>query len=214
MENIRKWYKENKAQHCIENLEKNGFTAMYFEKIETAKTYIEGIVEKYNDIGFGGSITVLSDLKIQVVAKRLNKNLLNHNSSDLPPEKKFEIRLKQQTCDLFITSANALTMDGKIVNTDGSGNRVSAMIFGPKKVLIIAGINKIVKDVDTGLKRIKEIAAPMNTKRLSLKTPCAVTGECADCNSVDRICRVTTIIEKKPNFTDIEIVIIGENLGF
>jgi L-lactate utilization protein LutB len=214
MENIKKWFYEKTASTSILNLEKNGFKAIYFEKIDTAVSYITEIIAKYDTIGFGGSVTVLYDLKLHDIAKKLNKNILNHNAPDITAEKKHQIRLSQQTCDLFITSTNALTKDGKLVNIDGAGNRVSAMIFGPKKVLVVAGINKIVKDVDKALKRIKEISAPMNTKRLSLKTPCAATGECADCSSSDRICRVTTIIEKKPNYTDIEIVIIGENLGF
>jgi acyl-CoA hydrolase len=159
-------------------------------------------------------MTVLHDLKLDELLKAKGKEILNHNIGSLSPEEKLEIRKRQLTCDLFITSTNALTKDGKLINTDGVGNRVAAMIFGPKKTLVLAGVNKIVKDVNAGLSRIKEIASPMNTKRLNVNTPCAVTGVCSDCNSPQRICRVTTIIEKKPNFSDIEIVIIGENLGY
>jgi L-lactate utilization protein LutB len=214
MESVKKWFNERIASVVIENLEKNGFKAVYFEKSDTAIKYIESIVEDYFTIGFGGSMTVLQDLGIAQLVSDKGKEILNHNLSTLSPEEKLAIRKKQLACDLFITSTNALTKDGKLINIDGVGNRVSAMIFGPKKTLVIAGINKIVKDVNAGISRIKEIASPMNTKRLNVNTPCAVTGECSDCNSPQRICRVTTIIEKKPNFSDIEVVIIGENLGY
>lgn len=214
MEIVKKWFNERVSSLTIENLVKNGFKASYFEKSETAIKYIESIAENYNKIGFGGSMTVLQSLKLDELLKGKGKEILNHNIGSLSAEEKLEIRKKQLTCDLFVTSTNALTKDGKLINTDGVGNRVSAMIFGPKKVLVIAGVNKIVKDVDAGLKRIKEIAAPMNSKRLNMNTPCAVTGVCSDCNSPQRICRVTTIIERKPNFSDIEIIIIGENLGY
>ncbi|MCB4204463.1 lactate utilization protein [Deferribacterales bacterium Es71-Z0220] len=214
MEIVKKWFNERTASLTIENLEKNGFKASYFEKSETALKYIESIAQDFNRIGFGGSMTVLHDLKLDELLKAKGKEILNHNIGSLSPEEKLEIRKRQLTCDLFITSTNALTKDGKLINTDGVGNRVAAMIFGPKKTLVLAGVNKIVKDVNAGLSRIKEIASPMNTKRLNVNTPCAVTGVCSDCNSPQRICRVTTIIEKKPNFSDIEIIIIGENLGY
>lgn len=215
MKAVKKWFWEKSASITIENLSKNGFSGIYFESSTTAVSYIETIMAGgYKNVGFGGSMTILDELKIHELAKQAGLEILNHNNSDLTPEEKLEIRKKQLTSDLFITSANAITKDGKIVNVDGVGNRVAAMIFGPGKIIVVAGINKVVKDLESALKRIKEIAAPMNTKRLNLKTPCAQTGVCSDCNSPQRICRVTTIMEKKPNFSDIEVILIGENLGY
>jgi len=159
-------------------------------------------------------MTVVKDLKLLERNSLKGKQLLYHNNPHLTPEEKNEIRKSQLTCDLFISSSNAITEDGKLVNIDGLGNRINAMLFGPKKSLIIAGINKIVANVDDGIKRIKRIASPMNAKRLGYNTPCAKLGYCTDCNSPDRICRAISIIEKKPNSSDIEIVLIGENLGF
>ncbi|HBA56184.1 MAG TPA: lactate utilization protein C, partial [Syntrophorhabdus aromaticivorans] len=118
--------------------------------------------------------------------------LLDHWKEGLAKEEMNAIRLQQLTCDLFLSSANAITEHGDIVNIDGFGNRVSAMIFGPKKVIIIAGYNKIVPDVPAALDRIKRVAAPMNAKRLNLSLPCAETGHCHDCTSEERICRVTS----------------------
>jgi len=117
------------------------------------------------------------------------------------------------TCDVLITGTNAITTDGKLVNIDAVGNRVAAMIFGPKKVIIVVGRNKIVKDVKEALHRIKNVIAPYHAKTKDFATPCAQTGKCSDCSSNRRICSVTTIMEKKPWRTDITIVLIDEDLG-
>ena len=116
--------------------------------------------------------------------------------------------------DVFLTSSNAVTMDGKLVNKDMIGNRVAAMIFGPKRVFVVVGVNKIVENVKEALERIERVAAPLNAKRLGVKTPCVETGYCTDCDSPDRICRVTTIIERRPSRTDLTVVLVNENLGY
>ncbi|MDY6821279.1 MAG: lactate utilization protein [Deferribacterota bacterium] len=213
MREIKIWFNKKLAERAVESLRKNNFKACYYDDRMGAISYIEDIIKKNDTIGFGGSITVLHDLMILDVVNMYNKKVFNHNDPNLTAEEKHEVRRKELTVDLFITSSNAITLDGKLVNVDGIGNRVAAMIFGPKKVLIIAGINKIVADLDSALKRIKHIT-PMNTKRLNLNTPCAETGYCMECNSKDRICNATTILEKKPSNSDIEIVVIGESLGF
>lgn len=214
MDNIKKWYYEKLGKRVVESLKKNRFCACYFNKVSEAIEYIEKIINKYNVIGFGGSVTVLNELKLHDITERLGKTLLNHNAPGLAFDEKLIIRKKELTSDLFITSTNAITLDGKLVNIDGTGNRVAAMIFGPKKVIIVCGINKIVENVDDAIKRIKSMSAPMNAKRVNAKTPCVETGQCMDCNSLERICNVTTIIDKKPTLSDIEMIIIGENLGF
>lgn len=214
MENIRKWYDEKLGKKTVENLKKNNFIAHYFDKLSEAKEYLEKNIKEYEVIAFGGSVTVLNDLKLQEVAESHGKKVLNHNAPNLTSEDKINIRKKQLTSDLFITSTNAITIDGKLVNVDGVGNRVAAMIFGPKKVVIVCGINKIVENVLDAMKRIKFISAPMNAKRVNSKTPCIETGFCMDCNSKERICNVITIIEKKPTLSDVEVIIVGEPLGF
>ncbi|MGB9731732.1 MULTISPECIES: lactate utilization protein [Calditerrivibrio] len=211
---IKKWHNTTLAEKTIDSLLKNGFRASYYENSNTALTYIDTIISEYNVIGIGGSMTIIKDLKLLEREVMKNKIILNHNLPDITPEEKHEIRKKQQTSDLFITSSNAITEDGKLVNIDGVGNRVNAMLFGPKKTVIVAGINKIVKNVDDGINRIKRIASPMNARRLGVNTPCATLGYCTDCNSPQRICRVISIIEKRPIPSNIEIILIGENLGF
>jgi hypothetical protein len=121
---------------------------------------------------------------------------------------------RQQTCDVFICGVNAVTASGEIVNVDGVGNRVAASIFGPGRIVLVAGRNKIVEGgVAEALRRVKDVAAPGNTIRLNKNTPCARTGVCSDCDSPDRICRVTVILDRKPSRSDIAVLVVDADLG-
>ena len=124
------------------------------------------------------------------------------------------MRRRILTADVFVCSSNAITEDGKLYNVDGTGNRVAAMTFGPRKVVLACGINKIVKDVDEAERRVREWAAPMNARRLGLETPCAKTGLCSDCSSPQRICNIRSLLVKRPLRTDFTVLLIGERLGF
>ena len=126
-----------------------------------------------------------------------------------------EIRDHQTIMDLFLLSANALTADGVIVNIDGTGNRIAASIYGPKRVVYVIGRNKIVDgDVMAAIARAKRCACPPNCRRLSKKTPCAATGVCADCSSPDRICKVTAIFDRCPSRTPTLVILVDEDLGY
>ena len=126
-----------------------------------------------------------------------------------------EIRDHQVLMDLFLLSANAVTSDGVIVNIDGTGNRVAASIFGPRKVVYVIGRNKIVDGgVEAAIARVKRCACPPNARRLSKRTPCAVTGECADCDSPDRMCKVTAIFDRAPTGTPTSVILVDEDLGY
>jgi hypothetical protein len=129
------------------------------------------------------------------------------------PEGMHEARKNASQADVYISSTNALTEDGQLVNIDGNGNRVAAMIYGPKKVYVVCGVNKIAKDLEAGIQRIKDNAYK-NARRLKLNTPCAITEKCSDCSSPQRMCNVTTIINRKPTKTELEIIIVGEELGY
>lgn len=209
---IYRWHYKILAVACAEGLQKNRFSVRVFDTADEARDAIIKECEEPGSIGFGGSLTVAA-LKIRQAMKDKGKQLLNHGLPGLTPKERQEIRLGQLTCDLFLTSTNAVTLDGKLVNIDGTGNRVNAMAFGPKKVIIAAGGNKIVKDAESGLRRIKDFVAPMNAKRLGYKTPCAVTGICGDCDSPQRICNVVTIMEKRPSASDIEVFLVCESMG-
>jgi hypothetical protein len=116
--------------------------------------------------------------------------------------------------DLFLSSSNAVTLNGELVNIDGVGNRVNSTNFGPGKVILVVGYNKIVEDVQEAIQRIKNVAAPLNARRLNVDVPCAKVGKCVDCNSPNRICRAIVIHERKPSLTDILVILVGEELGF
>lgn len=132
----------------------------------------------------------------------------------ISPEEGLELRRKGMTADIMIASSNAITLDGKLVNLDGMGNRVSAMAFGPRKVILVIGINKITADVESAIARVKHYAAPVNATRIGVDTPCVETGLCVDCRSPQRICNMWSIIEGHMIKDRIHVVLVGENLGY
>lgn len=212
-EELNNWAYALKCEKAVEALKKNGFEALYCHSSEEAYHYIINEAATANSVGFGGSLSV-ADLKLSDRLKSMGKELLNHSVPGLTPEEKMVILRRQLTCDLFLTGTNALTLSGALVNIDGVGNRAAAMFFGPQKVIVVAGRNKLVDgSVEEAVRRIKTYASPPNSKRLGLATPCATTGICCDCNSPQRICRVTTIIEKKPRATDIRVLVVNEDMG-
>jgi len=144
----------------------------------------------------------------------MGKELLMHSAPGLATDERREIMRRQLTCDLFLTGTNAVTLSGCLVNIDATGNRVGSMLFGPKKVIVVAGRNKLVDgDVADAIKRIKEWSSPPNARRLNFDTPCAKTGFCCNCDSQQRICRITTIIERKPRQTDLRVLVVNEDMG-
>lgn len=194
-------------------LEKHGFRSVVCAHRDEALSYLLNEATVAETIGFGGSMT-LAQLGLARQVEALGKRTFIHSRSGLSAAERRIVMQEQLNCDLFFTSSNAVTLDGQLVNIDATGNRVCAMIFGPPRVWVVIGSNKIVADVPAALRRIKEVAAPPNAHRLGYKTPCAVTGLCSDCDAPDRICRVTTIIERQPRLTEIGVCLINEDLGY
>jgi hypothetical protein len=212
-EELNDWAFAKKCEKAVEGLKKNGFSALYCQNSGEVFHYILNEAAEAKSIGFGGSLSI-ADLKLADKLKGMGKEILNHSAPDLTPEDKSVILRRQLTCDLFLTGSNALTLSGVLVNIDGNGNRVAAMTFGPKKVIVVVGRNKLVDgSVEDAVHRIKSFTSPANTKRLGLATPCATTGFCCDCDSPQRICRVTSIMEKKPRSTDIRVLVVNEDMG-
>lgn len=209
----QKWLWKKKGERCVKNLKKHGFDAHFCKDSDTAQKLVIEMIGKYDTFGFAGSDTTR---KIGVPDKlnEMGKTLYDHWVEGLSPEESLEIRKMQSQADCFLCSANAISMTGEIVNVDGVGNRTNGMSFGPKKVVIVAGMNKVAKDLDRALDRVHEVAAPMRSKSLNMDTPCGKTGICADCNSPQRLCRITTILHRQPMLTDISVVLINESLGF
>lgn len=207
------WTNEQRCKMVVKALQKNGFESLYCESREAVNRIIIDEARNASSIGFGGSMTV-QELQVESELARMGKELLQHNRPGLAPEETVAIRHRQLSCDLFLTGTNAVTLGGQLVNVDGIGNRVGAMTFGPKKVIVAAGRNKIVEDLDAALKRIKAIAVPANARRLNLKLPCGVTGHCNNCNNPDCICRVTVILDRKPSLSNITVLMINDDLGY
>jgi L-lactate utilization protein LutB len=214
MREEKKWFSDKLIQRTAKALESNGFkTVLASDKNEALKELLQLVPEKAK-VGIGGSVTVREVDLVSELSKRGN-DVLENWSRKVTPEEDMAIRKGHLTCDIFITSSNAITEDGKLVNIDGMGNRVASMIFGPKKVIVIAGINKIVKDVHSGIERIRHTATPMNVKRTGGTTPCVIdVCDLEKCQPPNRHCHVITIIEKKPIKTDTTIILVEEELGF
>lgn len=191
-----------------ENLLKNNFTYNEFDSVDELNNYLLGEISLKDSVSIGGSMTI-EEIKIYDKLKERGNEVLWHWKN-----KDEDVLMRALDTDIYLTSTNAITQDGKIVNMDGTGNRVASMIFGHKKVYLIVGKNKICKDYMDAINRIENVAAPLNVKRLNAKTPCAVTGKCSDCNSPDRICKIETIIHKNPGGTNIEVCLVNQDLGY
>jgi len=202
---------DNKVEKTIKALQEHGFKAVYVKDRGEAKNLILEMAKGFHTVGVGGTSTVRATGVVEAMKKQ-GYEVLDH-WTEKNPAKIMEIRKAQMTSDVFLTGSNAVTMTGELVNREGAGNRTNAMTFGPKKVIVVAGINKIVEDVPAGMERIKTIAAPKRARELNMKTPCAEKGVCCDCNSPQRICRITIVHERKPMLTDVTIIIVGEELG-
>lgn len=211
--NYQSWLGEKLGERCVQALKSHGFDAHFVPSAEEGRRLILEWISGYESFGFGGSGTTRA-LGLPEALKAKGKTIFDHWQGSPVGEESHRIRLEQGRCDCFLCSANAVSATGEIVNVDGVGNRTTAMTFGPKKIVIVAGMNKVRPDLESALQRVREVAAPMRAKSLNMDTPCAVTGVCNDCNSPQRVCRVTTILHRRPMMSDITVVLINEHLGF
>jgi L-lactate utilization protein LutB len=209
------WHYQTLANRAVEALKRNNFGALYAATSAEAAQAIKQMIPEGSTIGFGGSVTVQS-LGIVPLLEAGNYTLVNPPGVEakLGREERNALRRQATVADVFLTGTNSITLDGKLVNTDATGNRVAAMIWGPKKTILVAGANKIVHNLDEAMTRVTNIATPPNCKRLGYDTPCAVTGVCSDCRSPQRICNATVILHRQTFGTDLTVVIVGEELGF
>ena len=183
-------------------LKANNFNVRYLDKAEDAIPLVLDLIPTDASLEMAGSMSVVQMGLQDALRKRRNPGFEFSKPGDLPTRK-----------DVLLVSTNAVTLDGKLVNLDGMGNRVASMVYGVKKVILLVGRNKIVRDVDEAMERIKKVIAPYHAKTLGLKTPCAFTGECSDCDSPQRICNVTTILWKKPPLMNFTILLVDDDLG-
>lgn len=193
-------------------LKKHRFEALYVASAEEAKAKVLELIPPDASVGMGGSVTTRKIGLREALDERGNE-VFDHVRPGLPPEQKRQVMRAQLTSDVFLTSSNAVTAEGEIVNVDGAGNRIAALSFGPGSVIIVVGKNKLVPDLHAGLERIRAIAGPKNARRLELSTPCVEKQSCQDCASPSRICNATHIL-RRPLRSPITIIIVGEDLGY
>ena len=203
---------ENLANTIIKNMEKRRMEGYYCHTKEEAVKKVLELIPEGASIGWGGSVT-LSEIGVMDALNQGNYRMIDRMAGKTPEEIK-KINADIFCSDYFLMSSNAITIDGELVNIDGRANRVSYLCFGPENVIIVAGMNKIVHNVEAGIARTHNVAAPPNTVRLNRNTPCAKTGKCGDCYSPDCICGqvVITRLSLVPN--RIKVVLVGEELGF
>ncbi|MBS3122240.1 lactate utilization protein [Candidatus Woesearchaeota archaeon] len=200
-------------EDIINAFKKKNIDVIAVKTSEEACTKILEMIPLKSKVGYSGSMTLE---KIGILNKLRNHDCVFYDRDKVTKYTKDSYQLGHlaQHADYFLSSSNAITKDGKIVNRDKTGNRVSSMIYGPEHVIIVVGKNKIVKDYDAAIERIRNVAAPMNAKRLKLNTPCVKTGKCMDCLLPESICCSTVIIDKQVNKERLKIILVDEELGY
>ncbi|MDR2400593.1 MAG: lactate utilization protein [Deferribacteraceae bacterium] len=197
----------------VDALKKRYFDAWYLDDLLGATDMVVSLIPKEHLVSWGGSMTIVG-LGIQERLAKEGFNLIDRDKAPLDSEERMELMRKALLCDTFLCSSNAISEDGQLVNIDNYGNRTAAMIFGPKQVIVVAGINKVVKTVEDAMIRARTIAAPVNIQRFpSIATPCNKTGSCANCVTPDTVCNYFVTIRLCKPARRIKVILVGENLG-
>ena len=207
------WVNEKRIEKTIKALEKNNMNGYLAKDTDDIINIIKELVDEKSLVACGGSMTLFKTGIIDLLRSG-RYNFLDRYEENLSPQEMKEIFRKSFCADAYFTSTNAITEEGELYNVDGMGNRVAAMLYGPDKVIVVCGVNKIVKNIDEAINRNKVVSAPANAKRLNTKTPCKEVGYCMDCSSSERICCEYTIIKKQRIPNRIHIIFINESFGY
>lgn len=205
--------REKQAQTIIKALEKRNMTAVYCESIEACREKVLELIPEGSVISWGGSVSI-HECGIPEALKSQGRYEVLDRTRYTTPEAQKEFAVKTFLSDYFLMGTNAITLDGELVNVDGNGNRVASLIYGPKHVIVIAGMNKVVYSVEEGYKRTRDIASPPNTIRLNKNTPCSVLGRCGDCMSPECICNQIVVTRRSREKERIIVMLVNDNLGF
>ena len=208
----KKWYYEMLAGRVIQSLERNNIPAIYTKTKEEAVEKALSLIPKGSKVGYGGSLTLKQTGMIRAL-RNGDFHFIDRSKPDISQEENERLFKESLLADVFLMSTNALTEDGKLVNIDAAGNRVAALSYGPSKVIIIAGVNKIVADHEAAIRRIKKYVTPIHAKRRDRPFPCAEIGTCVDCHMKERWCNIVTVIEHQRHAERITVIISGEELG-
>lgn len=199
------------GESLVAQLEALGYDSVYAPNREAALRELLERIPTGAGVGAGGSLT-LGQIGALDTLRARGHEVFYPSNPDAPREEKIELRRRSMTADVYLTGVNAITADGEIVNLDGTGNRVAATCFGPGRVIYVVGINKLCFDLEEAISRVRNFAAPANSMRLKLDTPCADTGFCHDCDSPQRICN-RLVIHLRAGRGEHSVIIVGEPLG-
>ena len=213
MDTIKSKYHETLAATVIKNLEKRQMEGYYCPTVEDAEKLAFSFLKDGQTVSFGGSMTLEETGMLTALRHDPSIHLIDRSTAKTPDETK-KMYHDALSSDVYFMSTNAITLDGELINIDGNGNRVAALIYGPDQVIIVAGLNKVTANVEDGIRRVRNCATPPNCIRLNKKTPCAATGRCADCLSPEGICNQIVITRRSGNPDRIKVILIGESLGY
>ena len=212
MEKATRDFYDKRGEVLVKNLQKRHFEAYYCASREDALKQVLALIPEGSSVGWGGAISA-SQVGVQEAVKAGNYTVIDRDAFSDPAEK---LRCMREcfNADFFITGANALSLDGQMVNIDGNGNRVGMIVYGPKNIIVVAGMNKVCATIEDAVKRARTVAAPMNQQRFGLPNPCTCTGSCADCLTETSICNQILITRNCKPTGRIKFVLVGEELGF
>ena len=210
MADPRKMYYDKRGEILVKNLTGHGFEAYYCENREAALSKALELIPKGTTVGWGGAMSA-QQIGLLDAMNAGEYNAIDRDKAPNPEEREKAMRACLQA-DYFITGANALSIDGQMVNIDGVGNRVGAIVYGPKYIVVIAGMNKVTDSLESAVIRARTVAAPMNKQRFPLQTPCAVTGVCGNCKT-EGICNQLLITRNSKPIGRIKVILVGEELG-
>lgn len=207
----RKYY-DKRGQILVKNLQSRHFEAYYCADQASALEKALDLIPKGATVGWGGALSA-QQIGLMDALNAGDYNAIDRDQCKTPEEKQ-EAAKKSMFADVFLTGANAMSLDGQMVNIDGAGNRVAAIVYGPETVLVVAGMNKVEDTLEDAIRRARTVAAPLNKQRFPNQTPCEVTGTCADCKSEGCICNQILITRHCRPVGRIKFIIVGEELGF
>ena len=211
MDFIKDAYKVKSAT-IIKNLQRRNMEGYYFDTREEAIDKVMSLIEKDDIVSWGGSYTI-DELGIKRLLEEKGISVIDRDKAKSPEER---VKLMKQalTADVFLTSTNAITMDGELMNVDGNGNRLAAYNYGPNNVIVVAGMNKVVPDLSCALSKIRADATIPNEFRTNSKSPCRVTGKCSECTMQDTLCSQILVTRYSKPQNRIKVILVGEHLGF
>jgi hypothetical protein len=214
MQEIDKIYFRQRSVSLLEALRKKKFEAVFFETSQEAKNFILQQIQPGESVGIGGSITLRENLKIVQEIRNRGNTVYDHWEAE-NEKRRIELKRSHRGVDVFLSSTNALVADGTLINLDGGGNRVASLCSGPKRVLVVAGANKLVESLDEGIKRTRNRAAVLRVLKSHFQTPCDSTAVCSDCHSPQRICSALLILLQKPADIDqFTVILVNDDMGY